>query len=433
MANMSALQEAEKRYIWPPCTALSQCEHNKPLEILSAAGAYITTSQGMIIDAISSWWSKSLGHGQVDVRNAIQEQMNRFEHVMPADTTHQLRAELGALLARHFGLKKAFFACDGSSAVEIAIKLAFHVQEIRGQSHRGIALSLANSYHGETLACLAVSDCEAYQTPKRRFGLDCRFIAPPYTQDISSPLNEEAFLRIIAPFESIASECALLIVEPLVQGAGGMRLYSVDFLKHLYAWAKRHHIIIIADEIMTGVGRTGSWLASDYTGIKPDLICLSKGLTGGFVPMSVTLVSEALCESVKEAELQQTRPFLHSHTHSANALAISAAHATLSYIEQHALIPHSLSLQPKLQVAMQYVADASGLLENVRGVGALIAADFKNEIIIKPESFKRQALASGIMLRPIDNTLYWCPPLNSDDTLITGLAERTLASLTPGL
>lgn len=419
----------EYAHIWPPCTPVSQYKDNMPLEVLSAKGAYIQGPDGNIIDAISSWWSKSLGHGQEDVRHAVMEQMQRFEHVMPAGTTHALRAELGALLARHFGLRKAFFACDGSSAVEIAIKLAFHIQEIRGQDKRSIALSLANGYHGETLACLAVSNCDAFQTPKRRFGLDCRFIEPPYTSDVFQPFDEVEFTRIIAPFEAIASQCAFLIVEPLVQGAGGMRFYPVEFLERLYIWAKQHQIIIIADEIMTGVGRTGRWLASDYTVVKPDLICLSKGLTAGFIPMSVTLVSEKICSEIEAAELQHTRPFLHSHTHSANALAVSAAHATLCYIERHALIEQSPKLQEKLHQAMLAVAKASGLLHQVRTLGAIAAADFKHGLPMPIETFKKHALDKGILLRPINNSLYWCPPLNSNDAVVEALAERTLASL----
>lgn len=419
----------EQAHIWPPCTPLSRYISDSPLEILSARGAYIQSPQGDIIDAISSWWSKSLGHGQPDIQNAISAQMQRFEHVMPAGTTYKLRAELGALLAKNFGLQRTFFACDGSSAVEIAIKLAFHTQEIRGQHERSIGLSLANGYHGETLACLAVSNCDAFQTPRRRLGLDCRFIEPPYTNDVFGRVEDSEFERIIAPFEAIASQCAFLIVEPIIQGAGGMRFYPIDFLKRLYLWAKQHQILIIADEIMTGVGRTGHWLASDYTSIKPDLICLSKGLTAGFVPMSVTLVSEEICAEIQEAELQDIRPFLHSHTHSANALAVSAAHATLLHIEQHALIAQSRKLQKVLHQAMEYVADTSGLLYNVRSLGALVAADFKQGLTLSPEAFKKHALAQGILLRPIQNSLYWCPPLNSEDTLVEALALRTLASL----
>lgn len=412
---------------------MKDLENYPPLIILKAHGSYLHTDRGLIFDAISSWWCKSLGHGHPAVIGAIQKQLMRFEHVIGAQTTHRSLVELGEKLAEISGNQHVFFASDGSSAVEIALKMALHANQLQGKNHRREIIALQNSYHGETLATLSVSDLGLYKEPYTGLGLKCHYLTDiPYISDETDPLwidSKSQWLKIEPQLEQWKENCCAMIVEPIVQGAGGMLCYSADFLRRLSQWAKANGIYLIADEIMTGMCRTGEWLACQHAGIKADFICLSKGLTSGSIPFSCVLIDDPVYQLFYQ-DYHLGRSFLHSHTFSGHALGVSAALATIKVMEDENINAKAKQMGQQMHAFMNEISVLSGKLSNVRCIGAIVAAD------LHPSSTRRidyqlyqEALKQGALLRPLGNKLYWLPPLTSDSDSIVKLAEITLNSI----
>lgn len=433
MVNRADLIARDLRHIWHPCAQMKDFEQVAPLVIERASGSLLYTPNGELIDAISSWWCKSLGHGHPAILAAIRAQLERFEHVIAANTTHENLARLGEKLAALSGLQHVLFASDGSSAVEISLKLALMYQRHRGEHQRTRFMALSGAYHGETLGALSVSGAEAFRIGEHQPGFECDFLNPlPFVSGTDDPLwehSERFWPSIESQVLAVKDTLAAIIVEPLIQGAIGMRCYSADFLRRLSVLAREHGILLIADEIMTGIGRTGTWLACEHAGIRADMICLSKGLTAGALPLSCVLVDESIYQEFY-ADAASGKAFLHSHTHSANALAVAAARATLETIENEDVLARSMTLSQTLREHFLTVADTSGALENVRSLGAMVAADIKAPAHTRAGfALAHEAQARGALLRPIGNTLYWLPPLTMDSTTVEKLAEITLHSL----
>lgn len=433
MVNPSRLILKDLQHVWHPCTQMKDFETCPPLVIDRAQGSYLYTNQGPIIDAISSWWCKSLGHGHPAVTSAITEQIDRFEHVIGANTTYPALVELAEQLTEITGNQHVFFASDGASAVEIAMKLAIHATEIKGYTNKNQFIALKNGYHGETLGAMSVSDLGIYKEPYKSFGVTCHFIEEiPYISGESDPLWHQCdsiWPVVVSKLNKISEHVCAIILEPLIQGAGGMLCYSPDFLKKLSLWAKSKDIYLIADEIMTGIGRTGEWLACDHAGVKPDLICLSKGLTSGALPLSCVMIDSTIYD-LFYADYNEGKSFLHSHTYSGNPLAVSAALATLKTIRSENILTQAKNLGNVMLHHLSEVANLSGRLKNVRGIGAVVAAelDDNGSFRIGYEVYQ-QALKLGALIRPIGNTLYWLPPLNTDEEIVGKLAEITLNSI----
>lgn len=433
MVNTEQLITRDLKHIWHPCTQMKDFELCPPLVVERAQGSYLYTNKGPLIDAISSWWCKSLGHGHPAVVHAINNQLNRFEHVIAANTTHPSLVELGEELTKITKKQHSFFASDGSSAVEIAMKLAIHANQIKGFKERNQFIALKNSYHGETLGAMSVSDLGIYKAPYESFGVTCHFIENiPYVSGKEDPLWDHCdahWGKIESQLSKICDKVCAIIVEPLVQGAGGMLCYSAAFLKKLALWAKANNIYLIADEIMTGLGRTGEWLASNHAGIDPDLICLSKGLTSGSIPLSCVMIDSSIFELFYD-EYASGNSFLHSHTYSGNSLAVSAALATIKTMRNEEIIKQAQSLGDYMLTCLQDVAKLSGRLTNVRGLGGIVAADLENlEQERIGSKIYQHALDYGALIRPIGNTLYWLPPLNTNKEIIGKLSEITLHSI----
>jgi adenosylmethionine-8-amino-7-oxononanoate aminotransferase len=433
MKTMNTLIERDLKHIWHPCSQMKEFETTPPLVVNRAQGSWLYTPEGPIIDAISSWWCKSLGHGHPKVIQAIQQQLSQFEHIITANTTFPALASLGEKLAEISLKQHVFFASDGASAVEIAMKIALQAQGIQGHAKRRDFIALKNSYHGETLATLSISDLGIYKKPYEGFGVQCHFLDNiPYVLNPNDPLwhnCEAVWPQIESQLAPLKDRCAALIIEPMVQGAGGMLCYSADFLARLTRWAKAHGIYCIADEIMTGIGRTGKWLACQHAGVEPDLICLSKGLTSGTLPLSCVLIDNTLFELFYD-DYASGKSFLHSHTYSGNALAVAAALATLEAIESEDILRKATQLGNAMHNAMQHIANISQKLTRVRAFGAIVAADFVEKLNRHTlKRFEQIALQNGALLRPIGNTVYWLPPLNTDESTLSQLAEITLQSI----
>lgn len=434
MVNATEIIDKSCRHIWHPCTQMKDFEQYPPLVVHKAQGSYLYTDQGALIDGISSWWCKPLGHGHPRVIAAINQQLHQFEHVIAANTTHPLLARLGEQLATISGKQHVFFANDGSSAVEIALKIAFHAKQLQGQASRNHFIALQNSYHGESFATMSISDLGVFKQPYQTAQLPCHFIKPlPYIAHPKDTLYSDADLQwqhIVPQLEAVKNTACALIVEPLIQGAGGMLLYSADFLQRLAHWAKTNDIFLIADEIMTGLCRTGKWLACEHAQIQPDLICLSKGLTAGSIPCSCVLIDHELFQLFYQ-DYHLGQSFLHSHTFSANALAVSAAVTTLDIMQEENLASSACAIGHTMFHFMQELASITGKLHRVRGgLGAVVAADL--EALPSGRTgfqFQQIALKHGALLRPLGDSIYWLPPLNASLDTISKLAEITLHSI----
>ena len=430
---MNTLISRDLKHIWHPCTQMKELETDPPFIVRSAQGSYIETVDGPVIDAISSWWCKSLGHRHPAIIRAIQQQLDQFEHVISANTTHPNLVALGEKLAQISKKQHVFFASDGSSAVEIAMKLAIHSKQIQGKLHQSQFIALKNSYHGETLGTLSVSDLGLYKKPYQGYGVNCHFLQNiPYVADTNDPLWVDAssyWPLALKQLEPIKEHCCALIIEPLIQGANGMLCYSADYLRRLVQWAQQHKIIVIADEIMTGIGRTGRWMASEHANISPDLICLSKGITSGSLPLSCVLIDHEIYQLFYH-DYDANKSFLHSHTYSANPLAVAAALATLNTMEAENTLANAIQIGHHMSQYMHDIAISTQKLTNVRSLGAMVAADFIDMNHRKTsKDFERIALQNGALLRLLGRTLYWLPPLNTDKKTIEKLAEITLNSI----
>ena len=433
-SHTSTLDARAKRHIWFPCSQMKDYETLPPIAVSSAKGSYLTLETGeTIIDAISSWWCKSLGHRHTRLVGALQKQLEKFEHIIGTNTVNETLTQLSEKLAGlHPGLDKTFYASDGSMAVEIALKMALHARQLKGQPQKNKVIALQNSYHGETLATLSLSDLGLYKDPYRDYCFETHYINPvPYVQSIKDPLWEDASIiwpTVEAQLLPLVDKTTAIIVEPILQGASGMKLYSKDFLSRLSQFAKAHDIYLICDEIMTGLGRTGKTLALEHADIDADFICLSKALTSGNLPMSVVLTSSNIYDLFYD-DYETGKAFLHSNTYCGNALAASIALEVLHIHEEEDINAQANQLGEWMSDSMYHIAEETACLSNIRHIGAMVAADLTVPIPRAGFQLFQIALSKGAFLRPIGNTLYWLPPLNTKKQTIEKLAKITLDSI----
>ena len=424
------------KHVWNPCSQMKDYEQFPLLVIKSAKGSYVELENGQqLIDAISSWWCHSLGHGHPKLKAALLAQMEKFEHVIFADTTFEAIIKLSEKLANLTQtLKHVSFASDGSCAVEIAMKMSLHARYILGEHKRCKFMALENSYHGETGLALSVSDLGKFRAPYEASILPQTFLKGiPYVSNIDDPLWHDCstvWPELEAQLNQHASTLTAFLVEPIVQGSAGMLIYSPDFLKRLRQWTKDNNIHLIADEIMTGIGRTGLPLAFQYADIEPDFMCLSKGLTSGFLPFSVTLTTDAIYELFYD-DYATSKAFFHSHTHSGNALGASVALACLEVMEQENIYTQVQDNALFLKNLMQELVEDTEQLMNLRHLGAIVAVDLANPKNIPRLGHRvfQEALKRGAILRPLGNTLYWLPPLNIERETLLDLQKITRASI----
>lgn len=420
----STLQTLDLQFNWHPCSQMKDYESFKPLVIERAYDSYLELSSGeKVIDAISSWWCKSLGHNHPVLKKALLTQLDKFEHTIFANTTSEVIVRLSQALAQLMpGLDKIFYTGDGSCAVETALKMSLHARMIQGDKPRNQFIALKNGYHGETAAALSVSDVGLYRDPYEAILFSPVFVDVPYVSGSADPLWDDAsdqWSRIEKQLAPYTDTTTAIIFEPILQGAGGMSVYSPDFLSRLVSWAKQHDIHVIADEIMTGIGRTGKMLACEHAKIQPDFICLSKGLTSGWMPLSAVLTSNEIYQLFYD-DYEKGKSFLHSHTYSGNALAASVAVATLEIIKKENLCERANELQIIMRKFFEDIAERTGNLENIRGVGAMVAADLRLNSQQKRAGYRiyQEAVRRGALLRPLGDTIYWLPPLTiSEQTL----------------
>ncbi|OGT36470.1 MAG: adenosylmethionine--8-amino-7-oxononanoate transaminase [Gammaproteobacteria bacterium RIFCSPHIGHO2_12_FULL_37_14] len=435
-SEISSHSKMNNQPLWYPCSQMKDYETFKPLPVVKAYGSYIELSDGSkIIDAISSWWCKSLGHGHPRLKKALLKQIDKFEHVILANTTNEtiisLTHQLATLLP---SLNKVCYASDGSCAVEMALKMSMQSRQILGEHHRTKFITLANSYHGETLGALSVGDVGLYRQVFKPILFEPIVISPiPYIFNKQDPLWYDCGLQwseLETKLSAYANVATALIVEPIIQAAGGMKIYSKDLLYRLRKWTKENNIHFIADEIMTGLGRTGKLFACQHANIIPDFLCIGKSLTSGWLPLSALLTNDAIYNIFYDT-YDTGKSFLHSHTYAGNALAASIASEVLSIFNDEKICEQATILGEQMLAAMQDIADDSKKINHVRGLGAMVAADL---ICDQPQrrlgyEVYQEAVKKGALLRPLGNTIYWVPPLNMDKETLYRLKEITLCSI----
>lgn len=421
-------------HLWHPCTAVKDLANFPPITIQSARGSYLYTADGgKIIDAISSWWCKNLGHHHPRLHQALITQAEQFEHVMVPNTRQNALEQLSNSLASiRPELSKVAFASDGSCAVEMAVKLALHAKRILGQSERARFMCLDQSYHGETGIALSLTAMPLYQKIYKPLLLDCPVLhAIPYVNSADDPLWHDCssvWPAIELQLLQHAPTLAAIIVEPIIQAAAGMRIYSKDFLLRLRQFTEQHGIYLIADEIFTGFGRTGTLLACDHAGITPDFVCLGKGLTGGMIPMSAMLTRSEIY-NLFNVDFDPERIFFHSHTFGGHALAAAVANAVIEAVRVEKTYEKMQEVAPMWCTLMHEVQEATGQLSNIRALGGVVAADFVSEKARMSFEIFKASITRGAFLRPLGQTLYWAPPLNTSLETMHELRDITIAAI----
>ncbi len=415
MSANAKMIERSLRAVWHPCTQMKHHETLPLVPVSRADGVWLYDFEGRrILDAISSWWVNLLGHGNPRISAALRNQLDSLDHAMLAGFTHAPAVELSERLARLApeGLGHCFFGSDGASAVEIALKMSYHYWRNAGRPAKSGFAALANGYHGETLGALSVTDIPLYRdtyAPLLRKSVrvpspDWRLAGPGETPREYAGRCARA---LEGHFERHAAETAALIVEPLVQCAGGMAMHDAQYLHLARGLCDRFEVHLIADEIAVGFGRTGTLFACEQAQISPDFLCLSKGLTGGYLPLSVVMTTDRVYQAFYDDRLE--RGFLHSHSYSGNPLACRAALAVLDILEEDKVLERNLRIAAHLNRRAEKLR-SHRRVAHFRNTGMIWAFDVRDAEPGFAPDFYRRALGAGVLLRPLGDTVYWMPP-----------------------
>lgn len=421
--------------VWHPCTQMRHhAEQASPahlplVPIARGAGPWLYDFDGKrYLDGISSWWTNLFGHAEPRINAALREQLETLEHVMLAGFTHRPVVELSERLSDLTGgaLGHAFYASDGASATEIALKMSFHYWRNVGRPEKAEFLCLAGSYHGETVGALAVTDVAIFKDAYAPLVRHAAHVLPSpdfrlaETGETPADVARRAAVGLADWLEKNGERTAALIVEPLVQGAAGMAMYDPEYLRLARQLCDRHEVHLICDEIAVGCGRTGTFFAHEQADIRPDLICLSKGISGGYLPLSVVLCSDTIYNAFLDDSV--ARAFLHSHSYTGNPLACRAALATLDIFATDDTLTVNRRKAQKITAALAPLA-AHPQVAHLRQRGMIAAFDVSTDDPHFSRRFYRAALDAGALLRPIGNTVYLMPPYVVGDDEIALLGQ----------
>jgi len=440
----AAIAARDLAVVWHPCTQMQDHERLPLVPIARGEGVWLYDFEGKrYLDGISSWWVNLFGHANPRINAAIRAQADKLEHVILAGFTHEAVVELSESLVRlaPAGLTRCFYADNGSAAVEVAVKMSFHYWQNVGKPGKRRFMTLSNSYHGETLGALAVGDVELYKQVYKPLLMDVITVPSPdcHAREPGESWESHSrrmFAHMEAALARHADEVAAVIVEPLVQCAGNMRMYHPVYLSLLREACDRHGVLLIADEIAVGFGRTGTLFACEQAAIRPDFLCLSKGLTGGYLPLSVVLTTERLYAAFYDDYLKLTA-FLHSHSYTGNALACAAALATLAIFRDDDVVARNRTLARRIGAALAPLANHPHVAE-VRQTGMIAAVEFVKDRARGERYDWRErrglrayeySLAQGALLRPVGNVIYLMPPyVISEDEIdwLAGVARGAL-------
>jgi len=406
----SEMMQRDLEVIWHPCTQMKDHETLPLVPIKSGKGIYLYDFEGnAYIDAVSSWWVNLFGHANVEINTKIKVQLDTLEHVLLAGFTHEPAIELAHKLVdiTPRELKKVFYVDNGSSAVEASLKMSYHYHLNQGK-RKPVFLSLTNSYHGETIGALSVGDVALYKETYEPLLIANMQVAVPKDQSIEAA--NEALKALELVLKEKSSEIAAFILEPLIQGAGGMHMYHASYLYGARVLTKKYDVHLIADEIMTGFGRTGLMFACEHADISPDFMTLSKGLTGGYLPLSVVMTTNEIYQAFY-CDYNEHKAFLHSHSYTGNPLACAAALATLEIFETQNILEENTKKEIYIAKKLKVFTDFENVRE-VRQQGMIAAIELKGYTSSERIglSIYKYALTKGVLLRPLGNVIYFMPP-----------------------
>ncbi len=430
--------EKDLRYVWHPYTQAKDCEKAPPILIERAEGIKLYDKDGnFYYDTISSWWCNVHGHNHPRVKDAIKKQLDSLEHVLFAGFTHRPAIELAERLvsASPEGLERVFYSDNGSTAVEAALKISFQYWRNTGAPGKRKFISLDYGYHGDTVGAMSVSGVDLFNETFSPLFFDSFKAPSPYCY--RCPMGkraEDCGIDCLGPLEDIlrkeSGSIAAIIIEPIVMGAGGMIVYPAGYLREAAALAKRYDTHLILDEVATGFGRTGRMFACEHAGVSPDIMCLSKGITSGYLPLGATLVTGEIFDAFY-GDYQDRRTFYHGHTYTANPIACAAACASMGIFGEEGTLKRVNALAPSLREKMEGFRSIEGA-GDVRQAGMIAAVELVRDRVSKEgfgpayrvgERIYREGLKNNMLLRPLGDILYLFLPLcvtGDDIEAITG-------------
>ncbi len=422
------LAEKDLKYIWHPCSQMKDYETFPPIVVDHAKGLYLYDKDGKrYADVISSWWCNLLGHCHPRISAAMKRQLDRLEHVIFSNFTHEpaisLCEELSTLLPD--SLEKFFFNDNGSASIEAAMKMSFQYHYQTGHPEKKRFMALSDAYHGETLGALSTGGVDLYSQMYKPLLLDVIHVdAPdcfrcPYGKNRST-CDVPCFAKMEEAFRRHADETCAILVEPLVQAAGGMKIYPARYLQKLRRLCDRFNVHLIADEIAVGFGRTGKMFACDHAEIAPDLLCLSKGLTGGYMPMSLVVTTKRIFDAFY-GDYNQHIAFLHSHTYAGNPMACSISLEVLHVLKEENVLETARENAVYFHETLRNASRDLPFIGEIRQIGLINAIELVRSVETKepfPPTWRvgyqvyREAISHGLLLRPLGDVLYFNPPLN---------------------
>lgn len=413
-----SLGARDRRTVWHPYT--QQAIDGEPLAVESARDATLRLHDGReILDAISSWWTCLHGHGRPEIADAIARQARTLDHVLFAGATHEPAVALAEELVRVAprGLTRVFYSDDGSTAVEVALKVALQSFAQRGEPQRTVFVALEGGYHGDTFGAMAAGDPDPFFERFRSLLFRVER-ARVEEGDVARALTE------------LGTRAAGVILEPLVQGAGGMRMHAPQFLRDVRALCDRHRVPFIADEVMTGFGCTGALFACEAAGVVPDLMCVAKGLTGGVLPLAATLATEALFDAFLSPD--RSRALFHGHSFTANPIACAAALASLAIVRREDTPRQLDRIGRTIEEELRRSLPASVPAREIRRTGGIVALELdtreKGYLALDPLRMRRVAIEHGVLLRPLGNVVYALPPACTTDAQCRVIARAMAAT-----
>ncbi len=422
------LIEDDSHYIWHPCTQMKDMEIYPIMPIKRGKGVYLYDFyNNAYIDCISSWWVNLFGHNNAYINSALKAQIDTLEHIIFAGYTHEGIVRLSKRLISMLpsNLNKCFYADNGSSAIEVALKMSFHLHYLRTKHTKNIFLSLENSYHGETIGALSVGDIGIYK--KIYNDILLHNLQVPLPLDSSKDAINYALNVLESTISNYKDSICAFIVEPLVQCAGGMNIYPKEFLKAASQMCRDNGIYVIFDEIAVGFGRSGAMFALEECDFVPDFLCLSKGITGGYLPLSVVITSDEIYDTFYG---DYNRAFLHSHSYTGNPLAVACANATLDIFESDNVIENNKFLS---EFIIQKFCELNefDIVSKIRHKGMIFAFDlvgsFDRTISLE---FAKLALEQGLIIRPLGRVVYFMPPYIINKEQVTFVVEALKKILT---
>jgi adenosylmethionine-8-amino-7-oxononanoate aminotransferase len=418
---VSDLVRRDRDVIWHPYT--QHGIEDEPLAIRSAHGAVLVLEDGReIVDGISSWWTSLHGHGRPEIVEAMRAQAETLDHVLFAGATHEPAVTLAERLidVAPSGLSRVFYSDNGSTAVEVALKIAFQAHLQRGEPDRRTFVALEGGYHGDTFGAMAVGDPDPF----------FRAFEPLLFQVARSAPTADSLARVLA---ALGDGCAGVIIEPLVQGAGGMLMHPPAFVAAVRELCDRHHVPMIADEVMTGFGRTGQLFACDAARVSPDLLCLAKGLTGGMHPLAVTLATEGLFDAFRSTD--RSRAFFHGHSFTANPIGCAAALASLEIVQREDVPAKLDRIGNSIESELRSLLKGDARAMQVRRTGGIVAFDMSSSapgyLSGDPRPLRKRAIEQGVLLRPLGNVVYAMPPACTSEAQCLAIARAMVGMLPP--